>query len=84
VVLGVEDKCDSVAGGGIDTRGREGKGTRGTNLDLDVCRRDGRGEGGEDDGGEGEMHIVLVFRLDDPEGVDDNLVGFCENCGGRE
>jgi hypothetical protein len=24
---------------------------------LDVCRRDGRGKGGEDNGGEGKMHF---------------------------
>jgi hypothetical protein len=86
VVLGVEDERDSVTGGGIDTRGRVGKGTGGTDLDLEVCRRDSGGKGGEDDGGKGEMHFdyLLVFILDDPERVDDNLVGLCENCGGRE
>jgi hypothetical protein len=32
-------------------------------LDLDVCSRDGRGKGGDDNGGEGEVHIdyLLVF-----------------------
>ena len=56
MVLGAEDERNSVTCGGIDTRGRVGK-ARGTDLDLDVCRRDGRGKGGEDDGTEGEMHI---------------------------
>ena len=65
MVLGVEDELDRVTGGGIDARGCEGKGTRGTDLDLDDCRRDGGGKGGEDNGGEGEMHInylLVSFR----------------------
>lgn len=76
MVLGVEDERDRVTSGGVDTRRCELKGTTGTDLDLMVFRRDGGGEDGEDNGGEGEMHInyLLAFRLDDPEGVDDNLV----------
>ena len=76
MVLGAEDECDCVTGGGIDTRGRVGK-ARGTNLDLDVCCRDGRGEGGENDGGEGEMHLdnLLVFILGDPERFDNKFSG---------
>jgi hypothetical protein len=77
MVLGVEDERDGVADGSIYTRGAESKATA-TDLHLDGCRRDGRGESGEDGGGEGEMHFDYlfggVFRLDDPEGVDDNLV----------
>jgi len=78
VVLGVEDERDSVTGGGIDTRGRVGKGTGGTDLDLEVCRGNGGGEGGEGNGGEREMHFdwsCRVFRLDVTKGGDDNLVG---------
>jgi len=80
VVLRVEDERDGVTDGGIDLRRRVGK-TRGTNLDLEVCRGDGGGDGGEGNGSEGETHFdcLLVFRLEGPKGGDDNLVRLCEN-----
>jgi len=62
MVLGVEDERDSVAVGSIGTRGVESK-ARATDFDLDVCRRDGRGKGGEDNGGEGKMHLDYLFGV---------------------
>lgn len=61
MVLGVESERDSVADGGINLRGGVCQLAIGTNLNREVCRRDGRGKGGEDNGGEGEMHIGLCF-----------------------
>lgn len=61
MVLGVEGERDSVADGGIDLRGVECKYAILTNCDWDVCRRDSQGNGGEDSGGEGEMHLGLCF-----------------------
>ena len=60
MVLGVEDERDVVADGSSDIRGGESKAVV-TDLDLDLCRRDGGGEGGEDGGGEGEMHFDYLF-----------------------
>ncbi len=61
MVLGVEDERDCVTGGGRDICGREGEGAV-TDLDLEVCRRDGRGKGGEDKGSDGEMHFDNVLE----------------------
>jgi len=76
MVLGEEGEGDGVARGGIDTRGVENESTF-TDGDWEVCRRHGRGKGGKDNDSEGEMHLgylFSMFRLNDPEGVDDNLV----------
>ncbi len=51
MVLGVEDERDCVTGEGAVT-----------DLDLEVCRRDGRGKGGEDKGSDGEMHFDNVLE----------------------
>jgi hypothetical protein len=81
VVLRVVGELDGITDGGIDLGGREGE-ARGTDLDLVVCRGDGGDDGGEGNGSEMETHFDCSFsgfRLEDPKGVDDNLVGLCEN-----
>lgn len=63
MVLGVENERDGVTGGSIDARGVEGKDRVATDFDLSVCREDGGGKGGEDNGGKGEMHFDYLFSV---------------------
>lgn len=61
VVLGVECERDGITDGGSGLTGREGK-ARGTDLNLDVCRRDCGCEGGEGNGGKMKTHFDCLLK----------------------